>query len=199
MPGCSLPRVRGVWASRRRSSSGSRQRRPVANIDDRCRDCDKGSVRTPAARALRPVQDSAGSAGYDLPETGRSGGTGRRAGLKIRFPPGSVGSIPTFGIKDLCRNVAAPRCSRRRQSNPHTLPETRPSRPSRAHRLPSHRKRAGRFRRVSAAARGAGRAPTAYDHAGRGASRRPRGRSRRKATSIRTGGRARRGARARPR
>ena len=29
---------------------------------------------------------------------GRSGGTGRRAGLKIRFPPGSVGSIPTFGI-----------------------------------------------------------------------------------------------------
>ena len=29
---------------------------------------------------------------------GRSGGTGRRAGLKIRFPSGSVGSIPTFGI-----------------------------------------------------------------------------------------------------
>ena len=28
---------------------------------------------------------------------GRSGGTGRRAGLKIRFPKGSVGSIPTFG------------------------------------------------------------------------------------------------------
>src|SRR5579871_148433 len=28
----------------------------------------------------------------------RSGGTGRRAGLKIRFPSGSVGSIPTFGI-----------------------------------------------------------------------------------------------------
>src|SRR6266498_1952176 len=27
----------------------------------------------------------------------RSGGTGRRAGLKIRFPSGSVGSIPTFG------------------------------------------------------------------------------------------------------
>ena len=31
--------------------------------------------------------------------TGRSGGTGRRAGLKIRFPSGSVGSIPTFGMK----------------------------------------------------------------------------------------------------
>src|SRR3954471_15263646 len=30
-------------------------------------------------------------------EPSRSGGTGRRAGLKIRFPPGSVGSIPTFG------------------------------------------------------------------------------------------------------
>src|SRR3954471_19032668 len=30
-------------------------------------------------------------------QSGRSGGTGRRAGLKIRFPPGSVGSIPTFG------------------------------------------------------------------------------------------------------
>ena len=28
----------------------------------------------------------------------RSGGIGRRAGLKIRFPPGSVGSIPTFGM-----------------------------------------------------------------------------------------------------
>src|SRR6266567_696797 len=27
----------------------------------------------------------------------RSGGTGRRAGLKIRFPSGSVGSTPTFG------------------------------------------------------------------------------------------------------
>src|SRR3954467_5544019 len=35
---------------------------------------------------------------YHLVRTGRSGGTGRRAGLKIRFPPGSVGSIPTFGI-----------------------------------------------------------------------------------------------------
>src|SRR3954449_3460482 len=32
--------------------------------------------------------------------SGRSGGTGRRAGLKIRFPPGSVGSIPTFGTLD---------------------------------------------------------------------------------------------------
>src|SRR3954471_18578317 len=30
-------------------------------------------------------------------QSGRSGGTGRRAGLKIRFPSGSVGSIPTFG------------------------------------------------------------------------------------------------------
>ena len=38
-----------------------------------------------------------------IPETGlpspgrRSGGTGRRAGLKIRCPSGRVGSIPTFG------------------------------------------------------------------------------------------------------
>ena len=32
---------------------------------------------------------------------GRSGGIGRRAGLKIRFPPGSVGSIPTFGTFDV--------------------------------------------------------------------------------------------------
>src|SRR5918992_3959747 len=28
----------------------------------------------------------------------RSGGTGRRAGLKIRCPSGRVGSIPTFGM-----------------------------------------------------------------------------------------------------
>src|SRR5207302_2238961 len=38
---------------------------------------------------------------------GRSGGIGRRAGLKIRFPSGSVGSIPTFGIAPLSRLVAA--------------------------------------------------------------------------------------------
>src|SRR5215210_2825923 len=31
---------------------------------------------------------------------GRSGGTGRRAGLKIRFPSGSAGSIPAFGIEE---------------------------------------------------------------------------------------------------
>src|SRR3954451_15921650 len=37
--------------------------------------------------------------------SGRSGGTGRRAGLKIRFPPGSVGSIPTFGTEELSRNL----------------------------------------------------------------------------------------------
>src|SRR5581483_12391304 len=36
--------------------------------------------------------------GYDQ-GAGRSGGTGRRAGLKIRFPSGSVGSIPTFGTR----------------------------------------------------------------------------------------------------
>src|SRR3954466_4849934 len=34
-------------------------------------------------------------------QAGRSGGIGRRAGLKIRFPSGSVGSIPTFGIRRL--------------------------------------------------------------------------------------------------
>src|SRR5262249_22048924 len=31
-------------------------------------------------------------------KTSRSGGTGRRAGLKIRWPSGRVGSIPTFGM-----------------------------------------------------------------------------------------------------
>ncbi len=36
----------------------------------------------------------------------RSGGTGRRAGLKIRFPSGSVGSIPTFGIE--CTELLSP-------------------------------------------------------------------------------------------
>src|SRR5581483_6605245 len=35
---------------------------------------------------------------YDQPK-GRSGGTGRRAGLKIRCPHGRVGSIPTFGTR----------------------------------------------------------------------------------------------------
>ena len=33
------------------------------------------------------------------PDSGRSGGIGRRAGFKIRFPLGSVGSSPTFGIR----------------------------------------------------------------------------------------------------
>ena len=36
--------------------------------------------------------------GVPMTRPSRSGGTGRRAGLKIRFPSGSVGSIPTFGI-----------------------------------------------------------------------------------------------------
>ena len=35
-------------------------------------------------------------------EPRRSGGTGRRAGLKIRFPSGSVGSTPTFGTQSSC-------------------------------------------------------------------------------------------------
>ena len=35
------------------------------------------------------------AAGYDEP--GRSGGTGRRAGLKIRCPSGRAGSTPAFG------------------------------------------------------------------------------------------------------
>jgi hypothetical protein len=39
---------------------------------------------------------------------GRSGGTGRRAGLKIRFPSGSVGSIPTFGITRVGRFTSLP-------------------------------------------------------------------------------------------
>jgi hypothetical protein len=33
--------------------------------------------------------------------TSRSGGIGRRAGLKIRFWRQSVGSIPTFGTNNL--------------------------------------------------------------------------------------------------
>ena len=32
-------------------------------------------------------------------DIGRSGGIGRRDGFKIRFPQGSVGSSPTFGIR----------------------------------------------------------------------------------------------------
>ena len=47
---------------------------------------------------LRPLDDRRSAAAARTIRGGRSGGTGRRAGLKIRFPPGSVGSIPTFGI-----------------------------------------------------------------------------------------------------
>jgi hypothetical protein len=66
----------------------------------------------------------------------RSGGIGRRAGLKIRFPPGSVGSIPTFGTRNhagsafanaLNREAAArwpppPRRCARRDSTPLGIP-----------------------------------------------------------------------------
>src|SRR4051812_32831410 len=56
----------------------------------------------------------------------RSGGTGRRAGLKIRFPSGSVGSIPTFGTLDAGKRRSH---GRARQS----LHGKRPSAPLDAH------------------------------------------------------------------
>src|SRR5213075_747188 len=46
---------------------------------------------------------------------GRSGGTGRRAGLKIRFPSGSVGSIPTFGTWYVAPTGALQRSPTRRR------------------------------------------------------------------------------------
>src|SRR4051812_27404925 len=63
------------------------------------------SAATVGATLLRRTAESYGNDRVLAPArwlydagVGRSGGTGRRAGLKIRFPPGSVGSIPTFGI-----------------------------------------------------------------------------------------------------
>src|SRR5437588_119094 len=49
------------------------------------------------------------TAGYDA--SGRSGGTGRRAGLKIRWPSGRVGSSPTFGMR--CESPPGPGFARR--------------------------------------------------------------------------------------
>src|SRR3954471_19706434 len=46
------------------------------------------------------------SEGYDAAAR-RSGGTGRRAGLKIRCPKGRVGSIPTFGTRAPARRGSA--------------------------------------------------------------------------------------------
>ena len=51
-------------------------------------------VSTPSSMA---ESVTASARGYDPP--GRSGGTGRRAGLKIPCPSGRVGSIPTSGIE----------------------------------------------------------------------------------------------------
>src|SRR5439155_19024866 len=43
--------------------------------------------------------------------SGRSGGTGRRAGLKIRWPSGRVGSIPTFGTRNRSGDRTETRCT----------------------------------------------------------------------------------------
>ena len=56
-----------------------------------------------SVRASRPAKPASGGGTlahrrYD-PWPSRSGGTGRRAGLKIRCPKGRVGSIPTFGTR----------------------------------------------------------------------------------------------------
>ena len=61
------------------------------------------------------VKAPARDADYDV--SGRSGGTGRRAGLKIRFPPGSVGSIPTFGTRTHQRDREPGRGPRRGEGN----------------------------------------------------------------------------------
>src|SRR4029079_14316955 len=45
---------------------------------------------------ITAIVKNAATGGYDC-RAGRSGGIGRRAGLKIRLPSGSVGSSPTFG------------------------------------------------------------------------------------------------------
>src|SRR6478609_8838774 len=67
----------------------------------RLRDEEADSAATGGATLLRSREKSYGYRAKcrdTMPPPSRSGGTGRRAGLKIRFPPGSVGSIPTFGI-----------------------------------------------------------------------------------------------------
>src|SRR5215218_2930429 len=67
----------------------------------------RGSIRT--SSAARNLGADAATV-----RSRRSGGTGRRAGLKIRWPSGLVGSIPTSGIAPVERN-SAPECAHRRR------------------------------------------------------------------------------------
>ena len=64
-------------------------------------DADRLPARAAVFPAAAPGLGISGPAaqGYDLGPS-RSGGIGRRAGLKIRFPQGSGGSIPPFGIQE---------------------------------------------------------------------------------------------------
>src|SRR5438105_1432322 len=62
-----------------------------------------------ANAAERSRAKPASAPGYDGP--GRSGGTGRRAGLKIRWGKPRVGSIPTFGMR--CDRPPVPGFARR--------------------------------------------------------------------------------------
>ena len=57
------------------------------------------------AQAAPPAQFDRGA----IIEPRRSGGTGRRTGLKIRRPSGRVGSIPTFGISTASKEQQAMR------------------------------------------------------------------------------------------
>ena len=60
----------------------------------------------PPGRQSRPPAANRRALDSRLPSAaGRSGGTGRRAGLKIRFPSGSGGSIPPFGIYGALRSL----------------------------------------------------------------------------------------------
>src|SRR6476646_10397151 len=102
-----------LTASQPNSMTTNREPRVVTTLGVRRREASLGadaSAATVAATLLRRAGKSyentrehprPGSL-YDAGAS-RSGGTGRRAGLKIRFPPGSVGSIPTFGTSQTIR------------------------------------------------------------------------------------------------
>ena len=81
---------------------------------------------------------------------GRSGGIGRRAGLKIRLPSGRVGSIPTFGMEKGWSSPFAPR--RHETIGARDVDGIHDPRRGAAHRRPPRRQRAA----GSPAARGAG-------------------------------------------
>ncbi len=65
--------------------------------------CQRGTTHRYRRRRGPP----SGRRGRDTICAGRSGGTGRRAGLKIRCPQGRVGSIPTFGTGPRARRCPA--------------------------------------------------------------------------------------------